>query len=272
MKRLLTAAVLVPLALAAIFRLPGWAFFLLCAALMTGAAVEFARLARAAAPGAPWWALPAAVLPAAALFARALAPGVVIDGFWLLGAGTLGAAAVGVLVLLARTPIEQSLVAVGGLAFGIPYFAVPVAALYRLQQHDPWVLFLLLAIVWLGDTAAFYLGTRFGKHRLAPVVSPKKSWEGAVAGLLTSMLSVVVWCLWRQGALDFTLLAIGTATAIASQLGDLVESLLKRGAGVKDSGHLLPGHGGLWDRMDAMLFAAPTLLLLLWLGGYEVGP
>jgi phosphatidate cytidylyltransferase len=272
MKRLLTAAVLVPLALAAIFRLPGWAFFLLCAALMTGAAVEFARLARGFAPQAPWSALPCLVPVAAVLFARALAPAVPVDGFWVLAVGAFVSIGLGTLVLLARTPIAQALTGVGGLAFGVPYFAVPVAALYRLQQHDPWVLFLLLAIVWLGDTAAFYLGTRFGRHRIAPVVSPKKSWEGALAGLATSMLSVVVWSQWRLGTLDLRLLAIGTATAIASQLGDLVESVLKRGAGVKDSGALLPGHGGLWDRMDAMLFAAPTLLLLLWLGGYEVGP
>jgi phosphatidate cytidylyltransferase len=272
MKRLLTAAVLVPLALAAIFRLPGWAFFLLCAALMTGAAVEFARLARGFAPQAPWNALPLLVLPAAALVAWGLAPGVAVDGFWLIGAGAFVPIALGSLVLLARTPIAQALTGMGGLAFGVPYFAVPVAALYRLQQHDPWVLFLLLAIVWLGDTAAYYFGTRFGRHRLAPVVSPKKSWEGAVAGLATSLLAVVVWSVWRLGAIDSRLVVIGGLTAVASQLGDLVESLLKRGTGVKDSGDLLPGHGGLWDRMDAMLFAAPTLLLLLWLGGYEVGP
>ena len=140
----------------------------------------------------------------------------------------------------------------------MPYFAVPVAALVRLQQHDPWVLFLLLAIVWLGDTAAYYVGTRFGRHRLAPVVSPKKSWEGAIAGFLTSVASA--------------LLGIAALVAVASQLGDLAESLLKRGAGVKDSGELLPGHGGLWDRMDAMLFAAPVMLVLLWLAGWEVGP
>jgi len=270
MKRLLTAAVGVPLALLAIFNLPGWAFFLVCAALMTGAAWEFARLARPAAPRAPWNALPVLVPVAAAGLAWGLTPGVAVDGFWALGFGAGTAIGLGSLVLLTRTPVPEAFAAVGGLGFGIPYFAVPVAALYRLQQHDPWVLFLLLAIVWLGDTAAFYFGTRFGRHRLAPVVSPKKSWEGAIAGLLVSIASVVVWSLWRLQTLDGMLLLIGSLTALASQLGDLVESLLKRAAGVKDSGALLPGHGGLWDRMDAMLFAAPVLLLLLRLSGWEL--
>jgi phosphatidate cytidylyltransferase len=271
-KRLLTAAVLVPIALAAIFRLPGWAFFLLCAALLTGAAWEFSRLARRAAPAAPWWALPLAVPLAAAGLAWALAPGHPVDGFHALGFGAFAALGVGALVLLARTPVEQALSAVGSLAFAVPYFAVPTAALYRLQQHDPWVLFLLLAIVWLGDTAAYYVGTAWGRHRLAPVVSPKKSWEGAVAGFVVSMLSVVVWGLWRLGSVPVELLAIGALTTVASQLGDLVESMIKRGAQVKDSGALLPGHGGLYDRMDAMLFAAPAMLLLLWLFGWEVAP
>jgi len=272
MKRLATAAVLVPLALVAIFRLPGWSFFLLCAALVTGAAVEFARLGRRVAPGAPWVALPLAVPAAAAVLAWGLTPGTVVDGFWALGVAAAIAVGLGVWTLLARTPVEQALAGVGGLAFGVPYFAAPAAALYRLQQHDPWILFLLLAIVALGDSAAFYVGTRFGRRRLAPRVSPKKSWEGAAAGFAVALAAVVVWCRWRLGAIDVELVAIGVVVAVASQLGDLVESMLKRGAGVKDSGELLPGHGGLWDRLDAMLFAAPVMLLLLRLAGHEAAP
>lgn len=272
MKRLLTAAVGVPLALVAVFRLPGWAFGAVCAVLMTGAAYEFARLARTAAPGAPWMALPALVPVASAALGWGLTPGVAVDGFWAFGFGAAAVVGLGTLVLLAGTPVEQAFAALGGLAFGIAYFALPVAALYRIQLHEPWLLFLLLAIVWLGDTAAYYFGTRFGRHRLAPVVSPKKSWEGAIAGFVVSMLSVVVWSVVRLGGLDGELLAVGALTTVASQLGDLVESMVKRGAGVKDSGDLLPGHGGLWDRMDAMLFAAPVMLLLLRLTGHEVAP
>lgn len=272
MKRLLTAAVGVPLALAAVFGLPGWAFFLVCALAACGGAVEFARLARIQAPAAPWWALPIVVFVAASALARGIAPGVVVDGYAALLLAAALSIALSVCVLLAKTPGEQALVGIGGFAFAVPYFAVPTAALYGIQRHDPWLLFLLLAIVWLGDTAAFYVGTRWGRHRLAPDVSPKKSWEGAAAGFATSVLATLVWSQLRLGAIDLPLVAIGAITAIASQLGDLVESLIKRGAGVKDSGSLLPGHGGLWDRMDAMLFAAPVLLLLLRCTGHEVSP
>jgi phosphatidate cytidylyltransferase len=271
MKRLLTAAIGVPLALAAIFGLPGWGFFLVAAPLLTGASWEFSRLARTAAPRAPWWALPVLVPLAAAGLAWGLSPGAHVDGFHALVFGALAAIGVGSLVLLSRTPVEQALASTGALAFAVPYFAVPIAALYRLQRHDPWVLFLLLAIVWLGDTAAYYVGSRWGRRRLAPVVSPKKSWEGAIAGFVISVASTAAWSLWRLDRLDLALLVVGAATAVAGQLGDLVESMIKRGARVKDSGDLLPGHGGLYDRLDAMLFAAPVMLVLLWLFGFEVG-
>lgn len=270
MKRLLTAAIAVPVALAAIFRLPAWAFFLLVLLLLEGAAYELVQIVRQRAPAAPWWLLLALLPPVATLLAWGLAPGTAVDGFCALGLGTLLTVGVGSGVLLARTPVAEAPFAVGTIAFALLYFAVPTAALSRLQHHDPWVLFLLLAIVWLGDTAAFYVGTACGRHKLAPRVSPKKSWEGAAAGLATSVVATAVWSLWRLGRLDGAILLIGAATALAAQAGDLVESLWKRAAGVKDSGGLLPGHGGLLDRMDAMLFAAPTLLLLLYLAGFEV--
>lgn len=271
MKRLLTAAVGVPLALGAVFYLPGIGFWAVCAILMSWAAWEFAALARPLAPQAPWLALPPLVFAAAAGMARLLVPpGVEAAGFWLLTGAVALAVGLGSLVLFARTPVREALVAIGLLAFAVPYFAAPVAALYRLQQHDPWVLFLLLAIVWLGDTAAYYVGSRFGRHKMAPVVSPKKSWEGAAAGFATSLGSTVVWSLWKLDVIDWRLLAVGAATTVASQVGDLVESVVKRAAGVKDSSDILPGHGGIFDRMDAMLFAAPVMLLGLWWAGFEV--
>jgi phosphatidate cytidylyltransferase len=272
MKRLLTAAVGVPLALAAIFRLPGWAFFLVCAVLLEWAALELVALARGRAPRAPWALLLLLVPLVGAALAWSLGPAARPDGFHLLALATALSVLVGSAVLFARTPVEESLYAAGAIGFGTLYFAAPMAALYRLQQHDPWVLFLLLAIVWLGDTAAYYVGSAWGRHKLAPLVSPNKSWEGAAAGLVTSLVATLVWSLWRLERIDWALVAIALATALAGQVGDLVESLWKRGVGVKDSGGVLPGHGGVLDRMDSMLFAAPTLLVLLWLCGYEVGP
>ncbi len=270
MKRLLTAAVGVPLALLAVFRLPGWAFFLLVALLFEWAALEFVALVRPLAPRAPWWWLLVAAPVAATALAWGLAPGVATNGFWPLALATLAALLSPVLVLFTRTPMEQAVTATALLAWGTLYFAAPIASLSRLQIHDPWVFFLLLAIVWLGDTAAYYVGTAFGRHRLAPVVSPKKSWEGAIAGFATSLVATAIWSAWQRGDVDPRLLAVGAITAVASQVGDLVESIVKRAAGVKDSGGVLPGHGGVYDRMDAMFLAAPAMLLALWIFGFEV--
>ncbi len=273
MKRLATAAVAVPLALAAVFRLPGPWFFLLCVLLIGWGALEFARLLRPSLPGAPLWLVPAVAPLAALLLVLALGDGrqVASAERWLVAAAVALPLGVGAAVLLLRTPLDAVLGAFGALAFGIPYFALPIASLYWLQQHDPWVVFLLCAIVWLGDTAALYAGTYLGRRRMAPVVSPKKTWEGAAAGFLIGVAATAVWSLWRLGVVRWPLLAAGAGTALAAQLGDLVESLLKRAAGAKDSGGILPGHGGMLDRMDAMLFAAPALLVGLWLIGVQVG-
>jgi len=171
----------------------------------------------------------------------------------------------GTLLLLSRTPLEETLPALGALGFGTLYFALPLSSIHLLQGIDPWLILLLLAIVWLGDTAAYYVGSRIGRHKMAPVISPKKSWEGAAAGFVTSVAAAAVWSVCRLDRLDLALLGVAALTALAAQVGDLVESMIKRGAGVKDSGHVLPGHGGVLDRMDAMLFAAPVLLIGFWL-------
>lgn len=271
MLRILTALVAIPLALAAIFLLPPAGFFLLVVFLLDWAALEFVSLTRPLAPRAPLRALLLLVPFAAWGIAWSLGPGATADaGTLLLVVGTVLAVGCGSLVLFARTPVGEAVPALAVLCFGTPYFALPAASLYELQRHDPWVIFLLCSIVWLGDTTALYVGTAFGRHRLAPTVSPKKSWEGAIAGFAVSLVATAAWSHWRLGEVDPTLLAVGAVTAVASQVGDLVESILKRGAGVKDSGGVLPGHGGVFDRMDAMLFAAPTLLLGLQLTGLEI--
>lgn len=267
MQRLLTAAVLVPLVLLGVFQLPSRAFFVVVLAIFLGASVEFVRLARSWAPGAPLALLPGFVVGAAALLAlldRGVPAGPAVP--WAIAAFT--SVGCGVFVLLARTPPAQSLSALGAFTFGVPYFALPVACMYRLHLRDPWLVILLFAVVWLGDTAAYYVGSKIGRHKMAPLVSPKKSWEGAAAGLAMSLLSAAAWALLRKPGVEWpVLLAITATTAVAAQLGDLVESLLKRGAGIKDSGNLLPGHGGLLDRIDALLFAAPALLAGIWFFG-----
>lgn len=272
MKRVLTAVVGAPLALAAVFWLPGEWFFLLVLVLILGGVVEFLRLSRLHAPGGALWSL--LVLVPAASLAMGPRPLPLADGdpaqTALLVAAAVVSVGLGALVLATRTPTEQALPTLGILAYATVYFSLPVASLFHLQRADPWLLFALLALVWLGDTAAFYIGTRWGRHKMAPVVSPHKSWEGAAAGLAAAVAVTAAWSVWRLDGLSGPLIALAAVTSVAAQLGDLVVSLFKRGAEVKDSGHVFPGHGGILDRMDALMFAAPVWLLGLWLLGEEV--
>ena len=258
-QRVLTAAVGTPVMLAGIFLLTGAWFFLFAAFFLTWAAIEYVGIARLRAPHAPLAVL-AVLVPLAAL-AMTLSLGPDRETQLLLVLGALTSVGIGSLVLLARTPLDETMESLGLLAFGLPYFAVPLASIDLLHRRDPSLVLLLLAVVWLGDTAAFYVGRSFGRHKMAPTISPKKSWEGAAAGLLASLAAAASWSLWRRGRLEPELLVLAAFTAAAGQIGDLVESMLKRGVGVKDSGHSLPGHGGVLDRCDALLFAAPVLQL-----------
>jgi phosphatidate cytidylyltransferase len=269
MKRLLTAAIGTPLVLAAVFLLKGWWFFALMAAVIEVAVWESVEILRPQAPRAPLRVL--LLLVPAAAFALSYAASMPVGAgglrLHLFGGALLLGVGLGMLILFSRTPLPEALPALGALAFGIPYFAVAIAALDLLQLIDPWFVFLLLAIVWLGDSAAYYVGSAVGRHKLAPVISPKKSWEGAAASFAVALASAAIWDVVRRGRLEPGLLAAAALTAVAAQIGDLVESLLKRSSGVKDSGHILPGHGGAFDRVDALLFAAPVLLFSLWVLG-----
>ena len=136
--------------------------------------------------------------------------------------------------------------------------------LLRLLPAGPWYILFLCAVVWVGDSAAMYIGKSLGRHKLAPAISPGKTWEGAVGcvvgGVCTAVVSAGFWLphlvLWQY-------VVLGLCISLAAQISDLGESMLKRYAGVKDSGGLIPGHGGILDRIDSMLFAAPTLVYAL---------
>jgi phosphatidate cytidylyltransferase len=260
----------VPLALLATFRLPAEGFFLLILVLVGLGALEYVRMLQPAMPGAPLWLVLLWLPPAAGAAFWALA-GTQSPGLepWLLVAGLFATVGVPVLLLGSGIPPPETPAALGALGFGIVYFAFPVASITTLQRLDPWLVFLLFAITWLGDTAAYYVGSRFGRHKMAPRVSPNKSWEGAAAGFATGVLATLIWSAWRLGEVRPALLLVGAATAVAAQLGDLFESLLKRSVNTKDSGALLPGHGGMLDRIDALLFASPVLLAGLWLIAHE---
>lgn len=143
---------------------------------------------------------------------------------------------------------------------------IDAPAFRHLPAGRYWLMFALM-LNWIGDTGAYYVGRKFGKHKLAPRVSPGKSWEGAIASAVTGVIFGLIYLpltipetsLWAAGA-------ISLVANTAGQIGDLAESALKRGAGVKDSGTILPGHGGILDRLDSSLFAMPvvyTLVMLL---------
>ena len=127
------------------------------------------------------------------------------------------------------------------------------------EDAHRWIFFFLL-VVWFGDTGAYYVGRTLGSHKLAPRISPNKTVEGAAGGLMGSAAAALLSKkIFLPGASVLSLLILSGILGLASQLGDLAESALKRGAGVKDSSNLLPGHGGMLDRIDGILFAAPVL-------------
>jgi len=182
-----------------------------------------------------------------------------------------------------RPSLSAGYPAAAASVFAFAYIAVPMALLIEIRQMAAgaiWVIYTLLA-VWSGDIFAYFVGKAIGRHRMSPEVSPKKTWEGAVASALASMIVGTLWIqhaaaisgfFLRVGLIErrdgifsleapqlFPIVVLSFVVNVAAQVGDLVESLIKRGAGEKDSGSILPGHGGMLDRIDAMLFAVPVV-------------
>jgi phosphatidate cytidylyltransferase len=162
----------------------------------------------------------------------------------------------------------------GSTVLGIVYIGLFGSALLSIREIYPdighlydrggFVIITILASIWICDSAAYFGGTAFGKHKLFPRVSPNKTWEGAVFGFVFAVITVAAA---KFLVLDFlswrVILGIGLITGIIGQMGDLIESLLKRDAGVKDSSSIIPGHGGIFDRFDSLLMSAPAVYILL---------
>jgi phosphatidate cytidylyltransferase len=166
-----------------------------------------------------------------------------------------------VLTLWTKRPMVEALPAAGISSSGLILVALPLTYAIRLHgisTDGPKLLMFVLIITWVGDTAAYFVGRAIGKHPLAPVLSPKKSWEGTIASILGALLVAVVFARWLIVPPPH-LLAMAVVGNIAGQAGDLLESAYKRSAGVKDSGSLLPGHGGVLDRIDALILAIPVV-------------
>lgn len=287
LKRILTAVVLIPIVLLLVLRAPVPVVALIAALVALLAAQELLKIAEAYRITPFHWPtyifiglfflllavnsshatplLSTAMFAGSVGFAAALAPFV----FLVIG--------------MRRVDLGSAFPAAMTSAFAFAYIALPLGFLVQLREQasGAFLLLYLLLLVWAGDIFAYFVGRSLGRHLMSPRISPKKTWEGAVASLVASV--GVGWVMFSHAEqISSALLRVGLITRpggmygleipamgpvvlltialnVAAQLGDLVESLIKRGAGVKDSGAILPGHGGMLDRIDAMLFAAPVL-------------
>jgi phosphatidate cytidylyltransferase len=291
MKRLLTAAILIPLVLLAVFRAPLWLFLLIIVVVALAAVFEY--LGIAASYGFEPFRLLTYIYTAALFvvyyYAQGFGGGALLAGILLL---FLFAPFLLMIAAMGREDLKAALPGSAMSYLALPYIGLPLLLLALLRESTRGWIFVLFTFfaVWVGDTAALYVGKSIGRHKLAPRISPGKTIEGSVASLV---FSVGVCCLFAHyvpeiaaalgkahllndtmresllieapsyGRAPLGLAAMLAAIInVAAQLGDLLESALKRGAGVKDSGNSLPGHGGILDRIDALLLALPVAFVL----------
>jgi phosphatidate cytidylyltransferase len=299
-KRVLTAVILIPLVILALFKAPLWLFTLLVLAVALLAAKEFLEIVEADGfrpfRGLSYLLLVCGFLVQASTF--------VTDWRWfqnlgvaafVAGMGALAVLLVSPLVLLVasmrRDPLAEALPDAAVSFMVLPYVGVALSCMVTLRAMENGALFLLyvMLLVWTGDIAALYVGRAIGKHKLALGISPGKTWEGAVASVLGAIVvglllfhfllpiynglvqlhlvpAFSMASVSQEPAPVWLVVLFAVCINVAAQLGDLVESAMKRGAGLKDSGSLLPGHGGMLDRIDALLFALPVAILFYFAG------
>jgi phosphatidate cytidylyltransferase len=287
LKRIATAVVLIPIVMLLVLRAPVQVLAVFAAAVALATVQEFLKLTESYGVEPlhlPTYIFVGLIFVLLALTAAAENPQVSALKF-VLAAGFASALAPFIFLTIAmrRTQLSGAYPAAAASTFAFVYVALPMAMLVQLRQQWAgafWLLYLLL-VVWAGDIFAYFVGRSVGRHLMAPRISPKKTWEGAAASLAASLVVGSLLFTYALPISSFLLrlrlierrdglfglekpelwpvILLTVALNIAAQLGDLVESLIKRGAGVKDSGTLLPGHGGMLDRIDALLFAAPVL-------------
>ncbi|MGA8764953.1 MAG: phosphatidate cytidylyltransferase [Candidatus Sulfotelmatobacter sp.] len=287
LKRIATAVILIPIVLALILRAPVPALAFVAAGVALLTAQEFLKLTESF--GVHPLRLPTYIFVALFFLLLAVSAGGDTPQLWtikfVLSLGFAAAIAPFLFLTVGMRGAQMSgaYPAAAASAFAFVYIALPLAMLVQLRQQAAGAIYLLylLLVVWAGDIFAYFVGRSLGRHRMAPRISPKKTWEGAAASLAASLVvgillfdhaaqissALLRWGLIarRDGMFGlekpdlWPIILLTTALNVAAQLGDLVESLIKRGAGVKDSGAILPGHGGMLDRIDALLFAAPVM-------------
>ena len=287
LKRIATAVVLIPIVLALILRAPVPVLAVVAALVALLTISEFLKLTESY--GVQPLRLPTYIFTGLFFLALAISASgetpLPATGRLLIALAFAAAIApfLALSILMLRVDLRSGYPAAAASVFAVTYIALPMGMLVQLREQAAgafYVLYLLL-VVWAGDIFAYFVGKSIGRHLMSPRISPKKTWEGAVGSLVGSV--AVGWLLFRHAEqISSALLHVALITRpggmfglevpdmgpvvlltivlnVAAQLGDLVESLIKRGASVKDSGAILPGHGGMLDRIDALLFAAPVL-------------
>lgn len=286
-KRIATAVVLIPLVLLLILKAPLYVLAIVAGAVALLAVAEFLKLSTHY-EVQPLWQPTYAFITIFFLFVIvALTNRVPLVEATAMMYGLVLAAALAPFLFLSlamsRSDLRTGYPAAAASTFAFVYIAVPMALLVEIRRQPAGAILVIftLLVVWSGDIFAYFIGKLLGRHRMSPQISPNKTWEGAVASILASVIIGTLWLQHAEG-ISSRLLHVGlierrdgmwglqqpslvpiillaAIVNIAAQLGDLVESLIKRGAGVKDSGSILPGHGGMLDRIDAMLFAVPVV-------------
>ena len=256
MKRVLTALVLFPVITSVVLWAPQWGVIAVTAAVALLCFYEYSGIAAAYQAGrfGPLGygaGLLVLVLPS--------------HGQALLA--VTAAALIALSLALRAGDLRAGIVRAAFLLMGVVYiFGCWRSAIYLRGHGAHWLMYALL-VSWTGDIGAYYIGKAFGRHRLADRISPKKSWEGAAASVATSVLLAGAYLVYFTGSSVAAAVTLTAVANVAGQLGDLVESAMKRGAGVKDSGGLLPGHGGFLDRVDSALFVMPVVSAWLFATG-----
>jgi phosphatidate cytidylyltransferase len=281
LKRILTAAILIPIVVALVWFGPPWLLAAVAAAVAILALIEFFELGERVGLRAfrKWTIACAAALFYAqyslgamevhsfrfseTLIRRNVSFTVSIESVLLVF--VFGAVSIG---LATRRPLQDVLPAIAISSAGLLFIALPFSYLVRIEEMEHFgrelVLFTLI-LIWAGDVFAYFVGRFAGRVPMAPALSPKKTWEGAVANFAASLIVGALFARWLETDIVGMLVVAGLAN-IAGQMGDLIESAYKRGAAVKDSGGLLPGHGGMLDRIDSLILAAPVVWAL-WVWG-----
>ena len=286
-KRVVTAVVLIPLVLLLVLKAPLYVMAIVAGAVALLAVAEFLKLASHYGVQ-PLWQATYIYVVLFFLFVMAASTNrvpLVETTAMIYGLALAVAVAPFVFLTIAmrRSELATGYPSATAAMFAFSYIAIPMALLVQIRQQPAGAILVIytMLVVWAGDIFAYFVGKAVGRHRMAPEVSPKKTWEGAVASVLASVLVGTLWFqhgaaistwLMQAGLIQrrdgmfglqqpglWTVVVLSAVVNIAAQLGDLVESLIKRGAGVKDSGAILPGHGGMLDRVDAMLFAVPVV-------------